>query len=313
MNPNGQANTGALSGHGSGAGWARPEHTLRMFTITRAVVENEQTTMLYLTPGLGSAPGQFVMAWLPGHSERPFSIASDTAAEAVADGETGLAQGKFSISVAGVGESSKAIASLQPGAQLGIKGPLGKGFSLQGKHVIAIGGGYGLGPMTRVVADALAAGLQATLIVGARSKEFIILRSTIDRLVRERARVIITTNDGSEGIKGMVTDALAQLIADGVAAGGQDGHDGQDVMVYGCGPELMLKAIFDLCEQNSMSCQLSIERYMKCGIGLCGSCCLDTDGWRACKEGPVFSTEQLRRISEFGKYHRDATGQKIPY
>lgn len=72
----------------------------------------------------------------------------------------------------------------------------------------------------------------------------------------------------------------------------------------------MMKPIFDLLEENKISAQYDIGRYMKCALGICGQCCVDGTGWRVCKDGPVFTEEQLRQITEFGKYQRKASGIK---
>jgi dihydroorotate dehydrogenase electron transfer subunit len=76
-----------------------------------------------------------------------------------------------------------------------------------------------------------------------------------------------------------------------------------------CGPELMMKRISDMCFAAKVNAQISIERYMKCGFGVCGQCCVDPDGLRMCKEGPVVDNARARKILEFGKYHRDAVGR----
>ena len=85
-------------------------------------------------------------------------------------------------------------------------------------------------------------------------------------------------------------------------------------MGVSCGPEVMMKKLFDIVENFKIPAQFSMERYMKCGMGLCGQCCVDNVGWRVCVEGPVFWTDELRMISEFGQYRRDSSGvkHKIP-
>ena len=76
--------------------------------------------------------------------------------------------------------------------------------------------------------------------------------------------------------------------------------------VYACGPEKMLKAVADFCKEKKLRCQVSLERYMKCGFGICGSC--DINGKLVCKDGPVFEGEEVLSFGEFGKNHRDASG-----
>ena len=111
---------------------------------------------------------------------------------------------------------------------------------------------------------------------------------------------IITTDDGSHGKKGFSTDALKEIIAQG-------GID----RVYSCGPEKMLRKVAELCKEASVPSEISMERFMKCGYGLCGQCSIDPSGDRVCKEGPVFSGEKLLKSKEFGSYKRGKTGRKI--
>ena len=77
-----------------------------------------------------------------------------------------------------------------------------------------------------------------------------------------------------------------------------------------CGPEIMMKGIFDILEDAKIPAQYSLERYMKCALGVCGQCCVDSEGWRICVEGPVFENEKIYKIDEFAKYRRDASGVK---
>ena len=69
----------------------------------------------------------------------------------------------------------------------------------------------------------------------------------------------------------------------------------------------------ETCYANNIPFEVSLERYMKCGIGICGSCCVDPTGWRMCVEGPVIDGEKLKKITEFGKYHRTASGKVEKY
>ena len=73
----------------------------------------------------------------------------------------------------------------------------------------------------------------------------------------------------------------------------------------------MMKGIYDILNEKNIDYEFSLERYMKCAIVICGQCCLDPTGWRVCAEGPVFNKENLSKVSEFGKYKRDASGKKL--
>ncbi len=93
---------------------------------------------------------------------------------------------------------------------------------------------------------------------------------------------------------------------------GKKGKEGIDPIdqVFACGPELMLKAVSEVTAKYNIPSQLSLERYMKCGYGLCGNCVVDPLGIRLCTEGPVVKNDACVKIEEFGKYHRDALGKK---
>lgn len=278
-----------------------------MLKVSRIHQEASNIRTLFFNQTLHSKPGQFVMAWLPGYPERPFSIASDNGKE-------------ISISVAGVGVSSTEMAKLNVGHKLGIRGPYGTHFTLsKQKNIIGIGGGYGLGPVVSFAEQAISKGLNTTVIAGARTKELIIFKQRLEG-IKKKANVIITTNDGSEGIKGLVTEPLKEILKrkaieekESSSKLKTDFRVNLIDLIFACGPEMMLYSIFLLAEQNKVECQLSIERYMKCGIGICGSCSIDPEGWRACVEGPIFTSEIVRKMIEFGKYHRDAAGVKIPF
>jgi dihydroorotate dehydrogenase electron transfer subunit len=110
----------------------------------------------------------------------------------------------------------------------------------------------------------------------------------------------VTTDDGSYGLKGTASDGMVKTI-------GEERYD----CVYTCGPELMMKKIFEISKERSLPVQASLERYMKCGIGICGSCCIDR--WLVCRDGTVFDSNQLSRMKEFGMAFRDKDGQKLQY
>ena len=111
----------------------------------------------------------------------------------------------------------------------------------------------------------------------------------------------VATDDGSVGKKGYNTLILEELIAN---------KKGKKIgCVYACGPEPMMKKVSDICFASKVNAQISVERYMKCGFGVCGQCSVDPKGFRTCVEGPCVSNEVARSVVEFGKYHRDKTGK----
>jgi len=87
-------------------------------------------------------------------------------------------------------------------------------------------------------------------------------------------------------------------------------NDFSNLIVYACGPEKMNYKIFQICEKHNIELQASLERIMRCGCGLCGLCSIDPLGLLVCKDGPIFSSKDLRRMEDFGKYRRNFTGKK---
>ena len=238
------------------------------FFVTENQILNVATRSLQFDQTLPAAvPGQFVMAWLPGVGEKPFSIAADR---------------PFSLTVAAVGPFSQALASLQPGNALFVRGPLGQGFSPHGSNLLLAGGGYGAAPLKFLAQSALARGARVTACLGARSSANLLLDDELSAL---GCRVWTATEDGSSGRKGLVTD----LVRAALEEGGVDG-------LFACGPEGMLRALAGLAQAFNVEAQLSFEGLMRCGIGLCGSCELAEevcqvvglpDGWLVCRDGPV--------------------------
>ncbi|MBI3034203.1 dihydroorotate dehydrogenase electron transfer subunit [Candidatus Woesearchaeota archaeon] len=251
--------------------------------------EAEGIKTIFLRHSMVAKPGQFVMLWIPGIDEKPFAVSySDQK------------KGEIGLTVAAVGPFSNRLSSMKEGDKVGIRGPYGRGYNLgkNSKQLVMAGGGYGSASLTMLAEEAVSKGCNVKFILGARSKARLVYADRIKKLLGS-GNLIITTDDGSAGIKGFVTDALKNLFK------------AQKVdRVYACGPDRMLKAVSDICNENKIDCEVSIERYMKCGFGLCGHCCVDPIGIRACAEGPVISSAQAAKISELGSYHRVKSSRK---
>ncbi len=208
--------------------------------------------------GFDFKAGQFVMVWLPRIGEKPFSLAW-----------------KDMIIVKKVGPFTSRLFELKEGDRLWIRGPYGRGFEPVGKRAALVGGGIGIPPLYAFARAYKNRFDEITMIYGARSKEDLVPLD-VRNYVNE---VVITTDDGSAGRKGFPTDVLAE----------RKKNFGQ---VYACGPEPMLKAVLQV--MNYQNVQISAERYMKCGIGVCGSCNLGK--YLVCRDGPVFDGFQLRGL-----------------
>lgn len=251
-------------------------------TITKTVDESPSTRTFFFDKSFEIAtPGQFVMVWIRGVDEVPMTLAYNNA-----------------ITVQKVGDATSALFKLNVGDSLGIRGPFGNGFTLPQKdeNILLIAGGVGSAPLAPLADSAKSAGSDITTILGARNSNELIFA---DRL-RAAGTLNITTDDGSEGRGGFVTDVLNEIDI--------SKYD----KIYTCGPEIMMTRVFDILRDAEAHgrTEFSLHRYFKCAIGVCGACCMDPLGLRVCKDGPVFNGELLVD-SEFGEYKRGASGIRV--
>lgn len=242
---------------------------------------------------LDSAPGQFVMLWVPGVDQKPFSIGNDTG-------------DNFSLTVYALGAATKVLCTMKKGDRVGVTGPYGTSYQYEpGGHVIAVGGGYGAAPLAYLTERAIADGCTVDFIIGARTKQDLLFER---RAARAGAIVHVATDDGSRGEQGYNTILLERVLRQRKRAGTL-----RQSKVFACGPELMQVAVANICAQYKVPCEISIERYMKCGFGICGNCCVDDTGEATCLNGTVISGATALRLAEFGQYHRSKTGQRLSF
>lgn len=207
-------------------------------------------------------------------------------------------EGVIGITVKKVGEGTKALHRHKVGDYVGIRGPYGQGFQVEkmGEYIVIIGGGIGIAPLLPLAAQLKATKKKFKILIGAKNQEELILTEKIKEIDPE---FLITTEDGSKGFKGQVTELLEELVKVEPIT---------DLAV--CGPEKMIKKCIEIAKVNEISLQASLERYIKCGRGICGHCSID--GLLVCKDGPVFSLEVLDKLEGIGKYKKDACGRRIP-
>ena len=242
-------------------------------SLVRVKRETPTTRTFIFDQSIAFSPGQFVMVWVPGVDEIPMALSSEN-----------------SITVQNVGDATDALFRLKPGAGIGIRGPFGNGFT-KAEKILGIAGGVGAAPLLPLArADCV-----MTLLLGARTETELLFVDQLD----ECTDVLIATDDGSMGLQGFVT-----LLMDDLNLGAYD-------RIAVCGPEVMMRAVLAKVEEKGIAhkTEFSLHRYMKCGVGVCGSCCIDPSGLRVCRDGPVFSGDKLLK-SEFGHYMRDASGRK---
>ena len=231
-------------------------------------------------------PGQFMMIWVPGVDEVPMSVSHWKPHD-------------VGVTVAPIGEATNALASLDVGQMIGIRGPFGTAFNTDSKKALVVGGGIGMAPLRPLTYELLSQDVHVTLLNAARSKGELVYLKEFESLSDTNFRLQTSTDDGSMGHKGLAPEATKEFLA----------GETPDT-IYTCGPELIMFGLYELAKAHKIAFQASLERLMKCGCGICGTCALDPTGDLVCIEGPVFSGDQLPKITEFGKYHRDSMGLK---
>ncbi len=182
--------------------------------------------------------------------------------------------------VATVGDGTKQLAKLKFGDVLNCVLPLGNGFTpaKQGEKVLLVGGGVGVAPLLYMGAEMKRQGFEPTFLLGARTADDLLMLPVFNMY----GRVYVTTEDGSMGEKGFVTNhsILNQERFDRIST---------------CGPTPMMKAVARYARQNNVDCEVSLENLMACGLGAC-LCCVEktTEGnLCVCKDGPVFNIKKL--------------------
>ena len=248
-------------------------------TIKQVIQEAYDTKTFVFDWDADVKPGQFIMIWIPGTDEIPMSV-------------SGITAKTKSVTVKAIGDATKRLHEFKEGDKLSIRGPFGNGFDLSNKNVLIIGGGVGTAAIMPVVVQT-----GADTIIAARSDKDLIM---LDTAKKYAANMWIATDDGSAGFHGNAV----QLMKEKIALKSYD-H------IIACGPEVMLYFTYKACEELDQDCQLSLERYMKCGAGVCGCCVMDDK--RICKDGPVFTKSQISQLAEFGVSRRDACGRVVKF
>ena len=252
--------------------------------VTERVEETPSTVTLRFPYAPVAEPGQFVMAWVPGEDELPMSLS-------YTDGPS------KGITVKVMGPTSRHVQSLAPGTFLGVRGPYGNRFDLSPRRILVVAGGSGAAVLAPAAERARARGADVMVALGATRAPELLFR---ERFLRMGARVEVATDDGSEGFHGFVTSVAERLLdAERFEA------------VWTCGPEIMMRKVVAAAGARGVKVYGSMERHMKCALGLCDACAFGP--YHVCTDGPVFSGEQLGRVADFGSFHRDATGRRIPF
>jgi NAD(P)H-flavin reductase len=267
-------------------------YTPEMARVVKAeqVTERERLLTLELPEGraLGHDPGQFVMVSVLGVGEAPISITSSPS----------RSNGSFELCVRQVGDVTNALHTAQPGGQLGIRGPFGHGFPMEkmrGKDMLFAPGGLGLPPLRSLinqVLDERGAFGRVIILCGARRPEELLFRNELaDWVARDDVECLITVDRGDEtwdGHVGVIT-TLFPLI----------NINPRNTVAVTVGPPIMYRfVLMELLGKGIPETQiyLSLERRMKCGVGKCGHCQINS--LYCCQEGPVFCYSQIKGFEE---------------
>jgi dihydroorotate dehydrogenase electron transfer subunit len=247
----------------------------------------------------GFQPGHFVAVAVGGANtamilRRAFALSGATVSQQFA--------GTVQFVVAAHGPGTQWLVERRVGETLDLVGPLGNPFPLPSgpAPAVLVGGGYGSAPLLPLAQALLANGSPVEFVLGAATAHRLYGEMTAKRMV---GRVSITTDDGSAGEKGLVTDVLPEAI-ERISA----------EIVYACGPMPMLQAVGEVAQHHAIRAQVAVEESMACGIGVCMTCVLPVRGSdgrsrfvRSCVDGPVFDALNVR-WADVGKLPGDLVG-----
>ena len=260
----------------------------RAVLVERRVLSPDTYLLFFEAPNLPSAssPGQFTMVRTPGEAlllRRPYSICS---VEPEAH--------RFSLLVKVIGQGTRVLSELPLGEGVHCLGPLGTSFERPpaGARAVVVGGGVGIAPFLYFCHSLAQSGVMARVLLGGRQARDLYLK---DEFVELGMDVVCSTEDGSDGHRGVVTDLLSKAL-----------EGPRPVQLYSCGPSGMLRRVAEMAAERNVPHQVSIERRMGCGMGCCLGCVVFVSGsakqdgngggeyHRACTEGPVFDASRIR-------------------
>jgi dihydroorotate dehydrogenase electron transfer subunit len=238
--------------------------------IKSFIIRNQRIAKAY-------KPGMFVILWLPDIDFLPMSISK-------VDGNL------LEITVEKVGEGTSKLFDLVQGDFIGIRGPYGNTWNYEdAKNILIVGGGMGIAALTSLIEPLKKNKKNVFVAIGAKDEPSLIFS---DRLIDLIPNTLCTTDDGSVGKKCFVTDTIEDIIK-------KEKID----LILTCGPELMMKRVLEIADSKNIEIQASLERKMKCGVGLCGSCCIgNKNNIPVCMDGPIFTSLQLKSFPQFGTY-----------
>jgi dihydroorotate dehydrogenase electron transfer subunit len=251
--------------------------------VAERVEETPSTVTLRFPYEPPTFPGQFVMLWIPGDDELPMSLS-------YTEGPT------KGVTVKAMGDTSRRILSVPPGAPVGIRGPYGRPFDLSARRILVVAGGSGAAVLAPAAELARRREAEVTVALGATTERELLFA---ERFRKMGAEVVVATDDGTAGAKGFVTGPTERLL-----------DERPFDAVWTCGPEVMMVKVARSAQAHRVRTFCSVERHMKCALGMCDACALGP--YHVCLDGPVFDAETLFRETEFGRFHRDPSGRRVP-
>ncbi len=249
--------------------------------VSERIPETPSTVTLRFSYAPSATPGQFVMVWLPGDDELPMSLSY-----------TGDPKG---VTIKAMGATSRHFLSVEPGALVGIRGPYGNSFDLAPRRILVVGGGSGTAVLAPAAEAAARNGSRLVAALGATTERELLF---VERMGRIAETVRVATDDGTAGHAGFVTDLVGPIL-------GQGPFDA----VWTCGPEVMMRKVISAAEARAVPVVCSMERHMKCALGMCDACALGP--YHVCVDGPVFPAERLRNVPEFATSKRESSGRRV--
>lgn len=262
--------------------------------IKRIIEHSENMRSFVLDTSFSSTPGQFVMVWLPKY-DKPYTFLDsdgDEVEETSNEKPVSLSNSDM-ISVKKVGPFTEEMFKKKTGDCLDIRGPYGNGFPISRKNTV-IGGGCGIAPIMYLIRRDAATGV---VLAGKTKSDLIFLEDILENFHNCLDSVVCVTEDGSYGVKGLATDVDIPKA---------------EHQYHICGPEIMMAKVAEkLINQNINPSwiHLSMERYMKCAVGVCRSCSIS--GYSVCGDGPVFRYDKIKDLPHFNKYGRTRTGELV--
>ena len=252
-----------------------------MKQIDAKIIKNEKIVGKFYRMRIASSylareakPGQFVEVRCSDQTDpllrRPFGIHR-------------VVKGGIELLYEVLGKGTEILSRAEKDDSLDLIGPLGHGFDLN-RQTIIVAGGNGVAPLLFLAEKLAKRKSDICVLIGGRSKDHVLCEKDFKSL---GAKVAVATEDGSIGHRGLVTHLLKNLLAT---------NNWRLATIYACGPTGMLKAVSEIAQDNRVSCQVSLEERMACGVGVCLGCPVKVKNNRykmVCKDGPVFNAEEI--------------------